>query len=47
MFSKVNESINSPTLKNNNSVDGINKAGTACTVAACKAPSQKGDCIIM
>ena len=45
MFSKANESINSPTVLNK-STEGVNKAATACTVAACKAPSANSNCVI-
>jgi len=48
MFSKINNSINYPTDKANYQlVDGTNKAGTACTVAACKSPKASGDCVLM
>ena len=49
MFSKINNSINYPTDKANYQaiVDGTNKAGTACTVVACKSPKASGDCVLM
>jgi hypothetical protein len=39
MYSKTNKSINSPTEFTEISLSGANKASTACTVQACKAPT--------
>ena len=47
MYSKTNKIINNTTDFSENMSPCCNKARTACTVTACKAPKSNADCIIM
>ena len=45
MYANVVNVVNAPTEKPESMCMGCNKAGTSCTVKACKAPRQS-DCVI-
>ena len=45
MYSKTNKIINSPTEFTEIPLGGTNKASTACTVQACKAPAAN-NCVL-
>ena len=46
MFASTLKSIQDGSAAPPNSPTGVNKAGTSCTVAACRAPRASKDCSI-